>query len=178
VNGGDPKVRDRLGATEDIVAFLDKLYAGGLLDIKQPMPGGSGPLWAGIGVRYNDAKIKVNKTVEEAIFATLLLGYYASRKFRYDNLRMRPRAQKPSELARYFSLQTSGDDVVTDLWPRADEAHKKLTSCLAKESPSWRTMPDDKERRRSLMESEGRGRLAQVLAAIAVDYRFDVDVEE
>jgi hypothetical protein len=39
-------------------------------------------------------------------------------------------------------------------------------------------MPDDKERRRSLMESEGRGRLAQVLAAIAVDYRFDVDVEE
>lgn len=173
VHGSDPDKRARLGELGDVLVYLDELYDRGWLEIKKSLPSGGGPLWAGIGVRFNDAKIKVNKSVEEAIFSALLLGYFARRKHIFDTSLKRPHSRKASDLARYFSQQTSGDDVVSALWPRADEAHKKLMSSLMRESPAWKRMPEDKEKRRSLMESEARDRLAAILACIAFDYDFD-----
>jgi hypothetical protein len=172
VNGGDADTRERLGATPDLIKFLDSIYDAGLLNLNAKLPGADGPLWAGIGVRFNDARIKVNKTVEESIFALLLLGYFASRKFRYDESLGRAPTQRASELARYFSQQQSGSESVTSLWPKADEAYDKLVVALGKESPSWRRMSDDRERRKEMMNSEGKKRLASLMAAFAIEYQF------
>lgn len=157
---------DRLGGLDDVIAFVDELYEGGLLNINADLPGAEYPLWAFIGVHHNTMKIKVKKSVERAIGHVLLVAYYARRKHIYDKSLERAPASA-TELVRYFASATSQNEVPPQLWPGCTDAVKELVKLFAGESQTWAKMPDDKEKALEKKEKEGRARLALVLARLS-----------
>lgn len=109
-----------LGNIDELLDFLNRLYAQGVLRVDATLPEQTFRLWTFIALNPGNEKIKVNRAVEDRIFSLLCLWYFGTRKIQIDT------AAGESTSSSRKLLQFFGAEKNKALWPGCTEAYETL----------------------------------------------------
>lgn len=125
------KDRDRIGTIDDIIGFLNRIHATGILETHAPLTGHAKLLWTFIALNPVTPKIQVSTASETRIFALLTVLYLAERyelamrgevHHNWASLGTEKRADEI--LKRFRQLQTE------QFWPLLKSGRENVTDLL------------------------------------------------
>lgn len=113
--------RDKnLGNIDTLLAFFNRLFDAGRLEVFADLPGHPYRLWSFIALNPGNEKIKVARAVENRIFSLLSLWYFGSRKVELE-VAQGEKILSPTALLGHFERSKS-----KSVWPSCNDAVTSL----------------------------------------------------